>query len=186
MRSLLLPCLVSLLLPLSAFSQDDEEKRVPGTEKIKIVQLPRKDAISYEKDVEPILVKKCIVCHSGKELKGNLDLDSYESLMKGGKKGKEVVPGKSEKSRLYKSAGKISRPFMPPKEAKPLTPEELATIKLWIDQGAKAPTGPRVRVAAVVGVPPPIVHPVRAVAVSPDKAAVIASRGNHLHVYDAG
>ena len=34
---------------------------------------------------------------------------------------------------------------MPPKSEEPLTPEELALIKLWIDQGAKAPTGARER-----------------------------------------
>src|SRR5262249_50895800 len=182
MRSLL-PCLFSLLLPLSAFSQDDEEKRAPGNEPIKVVKLPRKDPVSYDKDVEPIFTRKCIVCHSGKETKGELDLGSYESLIKGGKRGKEVVPGKAEKSQLYLSAGKVERPYIPPRkdpsggQTVPLTPEELAIIKLWIDQGAKAPTGPRAKVAVVVGVPPAIVHPVRAVAVSPDKSAVIASRG---------
>ena len=65
-------------------------------------------------------------------------------------------------------------------------PEELAVIKLWIDQGAKAPTGARPTVEIVVGLPPASVHPVRAVAVSPDKSAVAAGRGNQIHVYDAG
>src|SRR5205823_5062904 len=60
-----------------------------------------------------------------------------------------------------------------------------ATIKLWIDQGAKAPSGARVKPKVVVGLPPANVHPVRAIAVSPDKATVVASRGNQVHVYDA-
>src|SRR5204863_4756161 len=34
--------------------------------------------------------------------------------------------------------------------------------------------------------PPAPVHPVRGIAVSPDKSAVVASRGNQLHVYDGG
>ncbi len=59
-------------------------------------------------------------------------------------------------------------------------------MKLWIDQGAKAPSGQRERPKVVVSVPPANVHPVRALAVSPDKAAVAASRGNQIHIYDAG
>src|SRR5204862_28965 len=77
------------------------------------------------------------------------------------------------------------RPMMPPKSETPLTPEELALIKLWIDQGAKAPTGMRVKPIVVVAPPPATVQPVKAVVVSPDKKIVIASRGNQLHVYDA-
>jgi WD40 repeat protein len=75
---------------------------------------------------------------------------------------------------------------MPPKSEKPLTPMELALIKLWIDQGARAPTGVRERPKVIVGLPPSAVHPVRALTVSPDKSAVAASRGNQIHVYDAG
>src|SRR5262249_46363783 len=65
-------------------------------------------------------------------------------------------------------------------------PEELALVKLWIDQGAKAPSGPSLRPQIVVGLPPANVTPVRALAVSPDKSAIAAGRGNQIHVYDAG
>jgi len=62
----------------------------------------------------------------------------------------------------------------------------LALVKLWIDQGAKAPTSVRAIKEPVVTTPPPNVHPVRAVAVSPDKTAVAVGRGNQIHIYDAG
>ena len=76
---------------------------------------------------------------------------------------------------------------MPPKSEEPLTPEELALIKLWIDQGAKAPTTrPREAEGRSSALPPASVHPVRGIAVSPDKSAVAASRGNQIHIYDAG
>src|SRR5205814_4249970 len=112
---------------------------------IKVVKIDRKDPVTYEKDVEPIFVKKCSVCHSGSVKEARLDLGSYEGLIKGGKRGKAVVPGKAEQSLLVLAAGKTRKPFMPPKTEVPLTPEELATIKLWIDQGAKAPSGARVK-----------------------------------------
>src|SRR5262249_35084045 len=88
-------------------------------------------------------------------------------------------------SLLYQLAGKTRRPMMPPKSETPLTPEEYALIKLWIDQGAKAPSGMRVKPKVVVGLPPPNVQPVRAVAVSPAKKLVIGAPGNQIHVYDA-
>jgi WD40 repeat protein len=75
---------------------------------------------------------------------------------------------------------------MPPKGEEELKPEELALIKLWIEQGAKAPAVARTKAKLVLSAPPESVTPVRALAVSPDKSAVVASRGNQIHVYDAG
>ena len=184
MRSLLTLCLLALLPGL--LLADDAKDNSGGVQPIKVVTLNRKDPVTYEKDVEPVLVKKCFFCHSGNVKEGKFDMSSYEALLKGGRHGKPVVAGKAEESLIYQAAGKIKRPFMPPKTEEPLTPEELALIKLWIEQGAKAPTGVRERAKVVISVPPPSVHPVRALAVSPDKSAVAAGRGNEIHVYDAG
>ncbi len=171
------------LIPLAASAQD---KKDAGP--LKIIKLDRKDPVSYEKDIEPIFYKRCTVCHSGNLKEGKLDVSSYEFLMKGGKSGETVKPGKADDSILYKSIGRFAaRPrAMPPKGEEPCTPEELALVKLWIDQGAKAPTSVRKIEAAKVTTPPASVKPVRAVAVSPDKTTVAAGRGNTVHIYDAG
>ena len=67
----------------------------------------------------------------------------------------------------------------------PLSPEELAVLGLWIDQGAKAPTiAPGSKPKIVVSLPPAEVQPVRAIAVSPDKSFLAASRGNQIHLYE--
>jgi WD40 repeat protein len=153
---------------------------------IKVVTLDRKDPVTYEKDVEPILLNKCSFCHSGNIKEGKLDLGSYEGLLKGGKRGNPIVAGKSAESLICKVSGKVQKPFMPPKSEEPLTPEELAILKLWVDQGAKPPSGARAKAKVVVQAPPPGVHPIRGLAVSPDKSAVAAARGNRIDVYDAG
>src|SRR6185437_8723272 len=116
---------------------------------------------------------------------GKLDMGNYEALMKGGKHGAAIVPAKSGESLLIKLASKTQKKFMPPKGEKPLTPEELALIKLWIDQGAKAPTMRRERPKVIVSGPPANVHPVLGIAVSPDKTSVAASRSNQIHIYNA-
>jgi WD40 repeat protein len=156
------------------------------TQPIKVVKLTRTTPVTFEKDIEPILANKCISCHSGNVKKGKFDLGSYEALVKGGTHGTSIVAGKSAESLLVKLASKTQKPYMPPKTEEPLTPEELALIKLWIDQGAKPPTGVREKVKIVLIAPPASVTPVLGVAVSPDKTAVAASRGNQIHVYDAG
>src|SRR5262249_27218073 len=68
----------------------------------------------------------------------------------------------------------------------PLTPEELALIKLWIDQGAKPPSGARVKAKPILQPLPGNVKPVRAVTISPDKSTVAGGRANQIHIYDAG
>jgi WD40 repeat protein len=169
------------LLPFAALAQGKLEGGP-----IKVVKIDRKDPISYDKDVEPIFYKRCTVCHSGNVKESKLDISSYESMMKGGKRGEPIKPGKGDDSLLYKEVLRTQKPFMPPRGEEPCTPEEVAIIKMWIDQGAKAPTGVKVRVEAKVSVPPASVKPVRAVAVSPDKTTVAAGRGNQIHIYDAG
>lgn len=182
MRSLLTLSLAALLP--SAVLADDAK---PGkNQPIKVVTIDRKDPVTYEKDIEPIFVNKCLFCHSGAVKEGKFDIATFDALMRGGKSGKIIVAGKSAESKFIKLIGKTEKPFMPPKSEEPLTPEELALVKLWIDQGAKAPTGTRIRPKPTITTLPANVNPVRAVAVSPDKAMVVAGRGNQLHVYDAG
>jgi WD40 repeat protein len=177
----LFPLALFLLMPDLGLAREPK-----GVQPIKIVALTRKDPVVYEKDVEPILINKCAFCHSGNLKEGKLDMASYEALVKGGKRGQPIVPGKAEESLLYKLSSKQQKPMMPPKSEEPLTPEELALIKLWIDQGAKAPTGMREKPKIVISAPPATVQPVRGVAVSSDKSSVAASRGNQIHIYDAG
>jgi WD40 repeat protein len=183
MRFVLSACLIGAVVLGPA---GGEEKRSKKEQAIKVVPLDRKTPVVFEKEIEPILANKCSFCHSGNIKEGKLDLSSYDSMMRGGKRGPAVVPGKSGDSLLVKLAAKAVRPFMPPKSEEPLAPGELALLKLWIDQGAKPPTGSRALPKLVLKAPPPAVTPVLGVAVSPDKSAVAASRGNQVHVYDAG
>jgi WD40 repeat protein len=174
------------LVFLPGFLVAKDEKPKTSAQPIKEVTLDRKDPVLYDKDIEPILVNKCQFCHSGSIKEGKLDMASYDSIIQGGKRGQPMVPGKAADSLLVKLAGRTEKPLMPPKGEEPLTPEELALIKLWIDQGAKAPEGKRQRQSIVLGALPAPVHPVRAIAIRPDKAVLAAGRANQIHLYDAG
>src|SRR5947209_10907662 len=111
-------CACVALFPLGVLAAGHKEKH--GMQPIAVVQVNRKDPLTYDKDIEPILVKKCLVCHSGAVKEGKLDMATYESLMKGGKHGRPITPGKPADSRLVGMAGKTVRPFMPPKTEEPL------------------------------------------------------------------
>jgi mono/diheme cytochrome c family protein len=98
-----------------------------------------KKGLTYAKDVRPIFEAACIKCHGENRPKAGVRLDDLEALLKGGKEGKVIVPGKSEKSPLLIAVAQIDENLaMPPKPmGKPLTAEQVGLIRAWIDQGAK-------------------------------------------------
>jgi mono/diheme cytochrome c family protein len=92
----------------------------------------------YAKHINSILDKNCVSCHGEGEVKGGLRMDTYESLMKGGKDGPVIAPGNPEKSVLLQ---RITLPpghkqLMPAEGKPPLKPEEIAWITAWVKQGA--------------------------------------------------
>ena len=92
-------------------------------------------AVSFEKDVMPILKTSCISCHKPDKKKGKLDMSTYDALMKGGDQGSPVKVGDPKKSLLIEVvSGK--EPEMPEK-GDPLTPAQIDILARWITEGAK-------------------------------------------------
>src|SRR5262245_21678121 len=94
--------------------------------------------------VDSIFTQHCLDCHEAKEPEGKLVLESFDTLIKGGKSGPALISGNSAESLIVKLLdGGIERDgkkiIMPPGKRKKLSSDELATIKTWIDSGAKAP-----------------------------------------------
>ena len=50
--------------------------------------------------VHAVFAKHCVTCHNAEDEDGELVLESYASLMKGGESGVAIVPGKSGDSLL--------------------------------------------------------------------------------------
>src|SRR5262245_2169457 len=91
-----------------------------------------------EKKVSSILKLKCLQCHGEAVQMSDLDLRTRESMLKGGENGPAIVPGNAEASRLYRRVAGLEKPVMPMAPMPPLTSQELAALKSWIDQGAKS------------------------------------------------
>jgi uncharacterized membrane protein len=92
----------------------------------------------YGKHINPILDANCVTCHGAGEVKAGLRLDSYELLMKGGKDGPVIVPGKPDNSLLLQrvTLPASHKQFMPAEGKPPLKPEEIQWITAWVEQGA--------------------------------------------------
>lgn len=88
-------------------------------------------------EVRAIFAHNCYQCHSEEKQKGDLMLDSEEGVFRGGESGPVLIAGNAEESEI------IHRITLPPdhddvmpKKGKILKPEEIALIRLWIDEGA--------------------------------------------------
>lgn len=89
---------------------------------------------TFEADVRPILKAHCFHCHGeDSETKGQLDVRLARLLAEGGKTGPAILAGKASESLLIE---RLEKGEMPPGEAK-VSAGELATIREWIDQGAR-------------------------------------------------
>src|SRR5581483_7611530 len=96
--------------------------------------------VDYEKEVKPLLASRCGACHGALAQKSKLRLDTAAFIKKGGRSGPAVIPGKSAESLLMDAVLGRDRPQMPTEnEGIPLTKEQIALLRNWIDQGAKAP-----------------------------------------------
>jgi hypothetical protein len=91
----------------------------------------------FDRDVAPILARRCLDCHSDTESKGGLNLATRDSAIRGGKTGEAIVPGHSDESLLWEQ---VDTGIMPPKAKLP--ENEKAVLRAWIDAGAKWGTDP--------------------------------------------
>lgn len=82
---------------------------------------------------------KCLLCHGRRRQEGGLDLRTRETALKGGVSGPAIVPGSPDQSLLIR---RIVAEEMPPEEHqarlsyRPVTSDELDSMRRWISQGA--------------------------------------------------
>jgi hypothetical protein len=119
--------------------------------------------VDFSRDVLPILSENCLVCHGpdAAARKADLRLDVRESALR--HEDPIVEPGDADDSELIRRlvTDDVDDKMPPAKSEKTLTPEQIATLTRWVDQGApwgkhwafETPTRPE---------PPPVRRPDRA------------------------
>ncbi|HQQ96334.1 MAG TPA: hypothetical protein PLX35_03685 [Cyclobacteriaceae bacterium] len=114
----------------------DEEQQVPVAFQVTI---PDPDqAVVFDDIIQPLLKQKCMACHGPIKQKGELRLDSWESIQQGGKHGEVWRGGEADHSLLFK---RVALPIeekehMPPRERQQLSNLEVEVIRAWIAEGA--------------------------------------------------
>lgn len=97
------------------------------------------DGELYAKRIQPLFKRHCFECHSenAEEVKGNLRLDSYEAILKGGDNGEAVTPGDTKSFLLRVLRYEVDDYKMPPRARLP--DEDIKDVERWIKAGAPGP-----------------------------------------------
>jgi WD40 repeat protein len=143
-------------------------------------------------EVYRLLDGRCVECHAVDDAEGNLVLETYEGLMKGGDEGQSVVPGNSAESRLIRYVrGEIIKDgkprFMPPGRREKLSADEVTLLARWIDAGALPAQAPLARKELAVPKIAPRVAvraAVNALAYSPQARVLAAGRYGVVELLD--
>src|SRR5215470_10433966 len=95
------------------------------------------DNTFYGARIQPIFHCHCITCHGRDKHKSNLRVDSYDSLVRGGKHGPVIKAANFHGSELFRriTLSPSDDDFMP-KGKRPLSAYEVKLIELWIAAGA--------------------------------------------------
>ncbi|MFK8115327.1 MAG: c-type cytochrome domain-containing protein [Rubripirellula sp.] len=148
-----------------------------------VAELKRSEPVDFAKEIMPILKRNCVACHHQKEAEGGLNLETIDDIRKGGDSGHGVVAKDVDASSLFVRATGAEDPLMPPEDndvgAKPLTPEELGLLKLWIEQGADG-TDPTMSESIQWQPIPESIRSIYAMDVSPAGRFAVFGRGNRI------
>jgi uncharacterized membrane protein len=94
-------------------------------------EVPASPEVSFQTQVQVILSANCNMsgCHAANG--GEFPLTTYEQVMQ------QVTAGDARNSELYKAVTGRGAERMPPDGLEPLTDEQITTLYVWIQQGAK-------------------------------------------------
>ncbi|HEY2827302.1 MAG TPA: PSD1 and planctomycete cytochrome C domain-containing protein [Pirellulales bacterium] len=130
---------------VTAAAEDDVNAKTTATVEKQLDTKHPATAVDFYRDIKPIFVKHCFACHGPAKSESNLRLDLRSAAQRGGDNGPDIVNGDSTSSLLIQYAtGKNEVDIMMPPKGKgvPLSEQEIALLKLWIDQGACWPDLP--------------------------------------------
>ena len=108
--------IIACLVTAAASAMAAEKLDINKLDLSKLPPPAEKKALTYSKDIKPMLEASCLRCHGQQRPKANLRLDNLDGVLQGGKDGKVVVPGDSKHSLLVIAAAQIDeKTAMPPK-----------------------------------------------------------------------
>jgi len=96
-------------------------------------------AATFRDQVEPILARRCLACHShaAGQIEGNLALDWKSGWATGGDRGPAILPGSPDESLLIRAVRHVDADLKMPDDKLP--DEEIAILEAWVRDGAIDP-----------------------------------------------
>lgn len=158
-----------------------------ATAALPVSEIKREAPVDFAREIYPALKRNCLACHNSTKAKAGLNLETAETILKGGDNGPAAVAGRGTDSLMLKFAAHMNDEAMPPPDNKVnavnFTADELGLLKLWIDQGLKGAAAASVAAVSWRGLSSRVL-PVAAVALSPGGAIAAAARGNQVTLFD--
>jgi len=114
---------------------------IAGAANVDVSKLPPAATrpVDFARDVQPIFEASCWKCHGPQRAESDFRLDQRDAALKGGDRGKDIVPGNSAESVLIHAVSGLHDELKMPKKGEKLTAEQIGVLRAWIDQGAKMP-----------------------------------------------
>ena len=107
---------------------------------LRAAESPVTGRVDFGKEVQPILTKNCLECHGPEKAKAGLRLDLKGEALRGGDTGALLVAGNPAKSLLIQVVeGTHSEISRMPRKRDPLSAEQIAALRRWVEQGAEWP-----------------------------------------------
>ncbi|MFO1022685.1 MAG: c-type cytochrome domain-containing protein [Planctomycetales bacterium] len=147
--------------------------------------------VYFSKQIAPIFAKRCLACHNARTAKGRYNMETYAGVMKGGEQGETVIPKEPDTSNIVALIEDGSMP----QDADPLTKDEIALIRKWVQLGAVLDAGINSEAALTSILPklpqPPapekyrVTVPITALAFSADGKEVASSGYHEVLIWNA-
>src|SRR5256885_6847231 len=98
-------------------------------EQAKSLPPPASRKVDFVKEIKPIFEASCIKCHGRGRTKGDLSIESRETLIKGGESGPAIIPGKSAESHLIELVAGLGPDMVMPRKGKRLAPDRKSVVQ---------------------------------------------------------
>ncbi|MFM8538694.1 MAG: c-type cytochrome domain-containing protein, partial [Planctomycetaceae bacterium] len=145
-------------------------------------------APNYERDVVPILRTYCAGCHNDADKEGELSVERFASLRKGGaESGDPVTAGDPDASVMLRRIASTAADHMPPADEPQPSTADVAVLREWITAGAPGPAVDASLLDTLVVPTLPAYAgrlPITALAISPDGTRAAVARGRTLTIHD--
>ncbi|WP_254509427.1 c-type cytochrome domain-containing protein [Anatilimnocola floriformis] len=143
------------------------------------------DPVSFKAEIAPLLVNNCLACHGPKKAEGGYRIDTFEKVIAAGDSSSpgfhaKDVDGSEGFRRLISTDVKERMPL----DGDPMTAEQVALFKKWIEEGANF-DGPDPKAPLASYIPPPkhpaapekynATMPITAVAFTPDGSQLLVA-----------